>query len=216
MGGDIFDPLRIVAGLRALGVPFVLSGDLAAMVHGADLTPSRVEVYLDGEDALIQRLGTMLMPLGAEQVDASGDPASAVFRTNFGRLECVELPPQTYRDLRSRAADISLGAGVTACVAAAGDLAVQRMTLGDLIAAGGAGGYAVEPSGDGTSPILTQPRGRFLRARSTVEEGDEYGPDRIPAGEGFFLRTLRAFERLDRFMTRLDDGSLARSRARRR
>ena len=216
MGGEIFDPLRIIAGLRARGVPFVLTGDLAAMVHGAELTPSRVEVYLDGEDGSIERVGMVLTPSGAERVDTRGDPHRAVFRTSIGEVECVELPPGTYHDLQSRAADTSLGGGVTARVAAPDDLAVQRTTSRDLVVAAG-GSAQGAASSDGRAPqIDSRPRGRLLHVRTTVDDDDEYGPEPTPTGEGFFRRTLRTFEGLDRFLTDLNDGSEPRPRGRRR
>ncbi len=216
MGGEIFDPLRIIAGLRARGVPFVLTGDLAAMVHGAELTPSRVEVFLDGEEGSIERVGMVLMPSGAERVDTRDDPHRAVYRTSIGEVECVELPPGTYHDLRSRAADTSLGGGVTARVAGIGDLALQRITSRDLVGAARASAPGGAPSGDISPPVVPRPRGRVFHPRPTVDDDDEYGPEPAPSGEGLFRRTLRAFEGLDRFLTELNDGSEPRPRGRRR
>jgi hypothetical protein len=46
---ESFDPLRVVAALRAADVRHVLVGDLAAMAYGASVDAEKVEICLSGE-----------------------------------------------------------------------------------------------------------------------------------------------------------------------
>ena len=104
MAGGVLDPLRVLAGLRAVGVRYVLVGDLASMAHGSSLTPDRVEICLADDEEAVIRLGTFLRTLDAEQDDATDDPHRVAFQTAVGRVECLEMPPgRAYAELEAGA-----------------------------------------------------------------------------------------------------------------
>jgi hypothetical protein len=131
MHGEGFDPFRIVASLRAHGVRYVIVGGLAATAYGSPTATDDVDVCLAGDDGNLQKLGLALADLGGTMVS---DPAQGSARVSFvtvaGRIDCIET--DRYDELEARAAQVELGHGVVARVAAVDDLAELKRAAGDL------------------------------------------------------------------------------------
>jgi hypothetical protein len=203
MGEERFDPVRIMAALRAGGVEFVLVGDLALMARDGRTTPTSVEIRVSQADGIPARLAALLTPLGVVPTPRDGDPHRRVCRTLVGDVDCVELEDAEFRGLQSRASEMSFDHGVIAWVAAPRDLAAQGITGGDLVGAvradtapGAAAVHRAPPGG---------PRPRFWQRPH--QEDDEYGPEPAPKELGPLRRIGRAFEEVDRFMTDITGGS---------
>ena len=215
---QVFEPLRMIAGLRARGVSFVLTGDLAAMTHGADLMPDRVEICVDQGSQVIERLTDVLMPLGGERIDEKDEDDRAEYRTSVGELECVALTSATFSRIRAGASDVPLGNGVVVKVAAPADLSATRVASGDLVGAMRASSLATS-----SQPVTAtvdvrveaapevSDRTRFeapieVPQVTVVPDEDEYGPDPDDEPKSLFGRVMRGAEKIDRFMTRLNEG----------
>jgi hypothetical protein len=113
MAEETFEPIRMLAELNALGVRFVLVGELASEAPSPVLTADRLEICVADDDEDIDRLRAMLVALEAEQEGSSDDPHRAVFRTPFGRLECVEMAADAeFSELERRAGHVDFGRGV--------------------------------------------------------------------------------------------------------
>src|SRR5436190_15504212 len=90
--GEQLDPLRIVAGLRAHGVHYVLIGGLAAAAHGSPVETDDVDICLASDDQNLDRFGLALLDLGANPAPDDGEDEDRVsFVTGAGRLDCMEL-----------------------------------------------------------------------------------------------------------------------------
>lgn len=195
MTSDSFDPLRVVAALRAAEVRHVLVGDLAAMAHGAALEADRVEVCLPGDDTNVAKLGLCLQTLAARPGGATEDPHRAVFATAAGPLECIELETiEAYDAVERRAEEMDLGEGVRAKVAPPVDAVTDLRDADDLVAAVRAASFEDDDEREVPS---------FLRVDA---DGDEFGPDPEPDPEPPWRRVWRAFEDVDRFLTDLTEG----------
>src|SRR5437879_10987684 len=132
MGGEPFDPIRILAGLRSHGVNYVLIGGLAAAAHGSPVETDDVDVCLASDDQNLDRFGLALLDLGANPVpDDGGDDDRVSFMTGAGRLDCLELGGR-YSELAWNAKDIDLGRGVVAHVADLKDPAELKRSSGAL------------------------------------------------------------------------------------
>ncbi len=192
-----FEPLRVLAGLRARGVHYVLVGDLAEMAHGAAPTADRVEVCVAADDDDIDKLGVALMALGAEPIGEPDDPHKVTFSTTAGVVECMELSrDEGYADMERRATEMHLGHGVIVNVAAPEDLKVHLLANDDL---------------QGAVRAVALAQGR---ADPAVRSQDEFGPESDGAS-GFrapLRRVWKAFEDVDRFMNDLNDGRAGRRR----
>lgn len=202
MSEGTFEPLRVVAELRAHGARFVLVGDLAAMAHGVAVTPDRIEICVAEDEDDVVRLGLTLQALGAEQEDDRGDPHRAAFRTAAGRVECLEVPRDGgFTDMVARATDVDLGHGVIARVATLEDVAAQRVASDDLVGAVRAASLVAA--------------GRDQLEAWGAEDVDEFGPEHPELEPGTpWRRVTRALDDVDRFLTDLNEGKLTRSRRR--
>ncbi len=123
MNDLLFDPLRILASLRAHGVRFVVVGGFAATVHGSPSITDDVDICIAGDDENLERLLEALHDLGARQLDlGKGDLLS--FETVAGRLDCTEWPPGTagFIDLDVGAVEVHLGNGLHVRAASVEDL----------------------------------------------------------------------------------------------
>jgi hypothetical protein len=197
---ETFDPLRVVAALRAAEVRHVLIGDLAAMAHGAPLEPDRVEICLPGDDSNVAKLGLCLEALAARPDAATEDEHRAVFATAAGPVECVELPTlEEYDAFELRAREVELGEGVRAKVAPPVEETLELRDTDDLVAAVRAASF--EEEDDREVPAFLRPD----------PEGDEFGPDPEVERAPPWRRVWKAFEDVDRFLTDLTQGK-ARTR----
>jgi hypothetical protein len=196
---ESFDPLRVVAALRAADVRHVLVGDLAAMAHGASVETDRVEVCFAADDANVARLGLCLETLVARPSAETDDPHRAVFETTAGLLECIELATiEAYDQLEASASEIDLGGGVRTKVAPPTNAVPEIRDTDDLVAVVRAASF--DDDDDGDVP-------EFLRI-----DGDEFGPDLEPAGRAPWRKVWKAFEDVDRFLTGVTEGRGARGR----
>lgn len=113
MAEETFEPLRILAELNAIGVRYVVVGDLAREGAGSVLTADRLEICVADDDEDIDRLRATLVALEAEQDAPSDDPHRAAFRTRLGRLECLEMAADAeFAELERRAGHLDFGNGV--------------------------------------------------------------------------------------------------------
>lgn len=113
MAAETFNPVRVLAELNALGVRYVLVGDLASDEPPARRTADRIEICVADDDDDIGGLRTVLVSHEAEQDEPSDDPHRAVFRTNVGTVDCLELPADAeFTELERRAGHVDFGNGV--------------------------------------------------------------------------------------------------------
>jgi hypothetical protein len=203
MAEPIFDPLRVLAELNALGVRYVLAGELAAVAPTLPLDADRVELRIADDNDNIARLQLFLDALRAEELDASDDVHHAAFATVAGRIDCVEMPADgEFADLRARSVEVNFGHGVLARAVPPDTVLVVPRDARDLIGALRAASLNEEPS-----PALGSRR---------VHE-DEYGPDVVlpePGKKAHFRRVWKVFEDIDDFMNDLNERPLRKPRAR--
>jgi hypothetical protein len=196
-----FEPVRVVAGLRAREVRFVLVGDLAASIHGAPVDVDRVEICVADDEDNLTRLGMCLQGLRGVQAEATDDPHRAVFRTEAGILDCLELSSVgAFAELEERATEVDLGQGVHALAAPPIEVAVQAAAHAqdpvDLIVAVRAAALEDDPDVP-----------RFL-----LEDGDEFGPERLDGPMPPWRRVWKVFEDVDRFLTDVTEGVGSKAR----
>ena len=203
MAEGIFEPLRVLAELNALGVPYVLVGDLAAAEPSSRLASDRVEICVANDDDAIDRLRMLLEVLDAEQDEATDDPHLAAFRTAAGRLECREMATNgEFAELEARATLTNFGRGVMARVAAPEEVAAERPASHDLV-------------GAVSAASLGEHRPRLRRFRR--EDEDEFGTElALRPGERMtpWRRVWKAFENVDDFLSDLNERSVRRPRDR--
>jgi len=190
-----FEPLRILAGLRAHGVSYVLIGGLGVAVRGGPLDTDDVDICLPDDPENLPRLALALQQLGA-QIDApaSTDGGRASYRTRYGRLDCLELPSE-FASLRANAEDVDVGHGVKTCVASFDDLARMKRTSPDL--EGAVRMHAlVTPTAmtreEMAGPVDTdpEPNGRFERLMKRLADVDGFLSD-VNTGKRAPLRKKR-------------------------
>ena len=188
-----FDPLRILAGLQAHGVSYVLIGGLAAAAHGSPVETDDVDICLPAEDdENLKRLGLALDDLGARPgTDPPGEHRVS-FSTIAGRLDCLENP-MGFADLDASAAKMDLGRGVVARVASIEDLSEFKRASSDLM---GAAHLAA-----------------LVTAAREAEE-DQVVAANQPAKPKKVDRIWKLLEDVDTFLTDLDRGQLRRNRRR--
>jgi hypothetical protein len=126
-----FEPLRMLAGLRAHGVDYVLVGGLASAAHGSRITMDDVDIAIPPkDDANLANLGLALRQLGAEPVGELAAHRSS-YETSAGRLDIIELG-EAFAGLAERGTDEELGNGIIARVASMADLMELKKESGDL------------------------------------------------------------------------------------
>lgn len=241
-----FEPLRVLAELNALGVRYVLVGDLAAGAPEVPRTADSVEICVADDDDNIDRLRILMVALDAEQGEATGDPHRAAFRTTAGRLECVEMPADDgFAKLDAQATHLDFGNGVIARGVAAPDS--DAMDGSDVTLPRSAvvlpRSEVVAPRSDVVVPrvaVVVQPvdpreliesvRAAAVapqvredpvvvrRSRRRDEDEDEYGPDPTIPNEHLkpWQRVWKAFEDVDDFLSNLNERPLLRPRDKRR
>jgi len=192
MGGEPFDPIRILAGLRSHGVNYVLIGGLAAAAHGSPVETDDVDVCLASDDQNLDRFGLALLDLGANPVpDDGGDDDRVSFMTGAGRLDCLELGGR-YSELAWNAKDIDLGRGVVAHVADLKDLAELKRSSGDLSGAAHLGSLLDAP------------------IEPDVGEREEHLSGPVREGNGWGTKLMKSLERVDTWLTDLNNGDIHR------
>ncbi len=132
------DPLRILAGMRAHDVRYILVGGLAAAAHGSPIETDEVEVVISGDQDNLKHLALVLEDLDARpRPIPEGDDYHMSFATVAGDLDCAEVPTGVtgFSDLYARAMDLDVGQGVVVRVASLEDLAELKRVSGDLSAA---------------------------------------------------------------------------------
>lgn len=180
-----FDPLRILAGLRAHNVSYVLVGGLAAALRGWPMQTDDVDIYLPDDDENFERLVLVLQELGARPAaDAPSDLHRVSYDTSAGRLDILESR-EMFVDLNANAADLDIDRGVVARVAAVDDLADLKREAGDLVAA-------------------VQLSAMAGASRIDAEAGAPLDPD--PPPKGRIDRLLRRLGEVDVFLDEVNKG----------
>ena len=131
MADQSFDPLRILACLRAHGVSYVLVGGLGVAARGGPIDTDDVDVCLPEHAEEDPRMALALRQMGAHLLETSDGGLRLSYETAFGRLDCIELR-SGFDDLYLDAEDMDVGHGVTTRVASAEDLARMKRTSPDL------------------------------------------------------------------------------------
>jgi hypothetical protein len=194
------DPIRILAGMRAHDVRYILVGGLAAAAHGSPLDSDEVEVIISGDQDNLEHLALVLDDLEAKP-RVVADEHHMAFQTVAGALDCAELPMGIvgFADLYARASDVDVGQGVVVRVAALEDLAELKRASGDLSAAAHLASFHrdPEPAEESAKPrrVWRRPKGEVT---TTVDAAAPEGPGR---GE----RLWKALESVDDFLTGLDE-----------
>lgn len=192
------DLIRMAASFRAHGVDYVLVGGIAEAVHGAPARTDDIDIVLPTDDANIARLGLALMDLGARPIaQAAPDEHRTSFTTVAGRLDLIE--DAGFASIAARAEDTDLGNGVHARVAAIEDLARMKRDAGHLA-----------DSARLTTMVEAPPE-----PESVIHLEDEravYPEDRIEEKPTVLRKVMRAFERVDDFLTELDSKGPRRRR----
>jgi transcriptional regulator with XRE-family HTH domain len=112
-------PVRMLRRLRRFGVPFVLTGDLAEVVHGSPTTLGRVtEVCHASSDVARDRLALALDDLGARPSDGFEHETDA----GRLRLSTETAAGDTYDVLVRNAVSLPVDAGIVVRVGALEDL----------------------------------------------------------------------------------------------
>lgn len=177
MAQETFDPINILAELNAIGVRFVLVGDLAR--DEPDLTADRIEICVADDDDDIDRLRTVLVAHEAEQDELSADPHRAVFRTNVGRVECLEMAADAeFAELERRAEHVDLGNGVIVRAAPRLDTRAPRPTSA----------------------------GPVVEAHEPYREPEERPEERTPVSRRIWQKLEPKLERIDDLLSGLGGG----------
>jgi hypothetical protein len=190
-----FDPLRILAALRSHGVNYVLIGGLAAAAHGSPLDTDDVDVCLAPDDENLDRFGLALLDLGADPVpDEAGDADRVSFLTTAGRLDCLELGGR-FSELSWNASEIDLGRGLSARVVDLKDLTELKRSAGDLRAAAHLASLLDVPD----APDVIETEAHFVEPE--------------PEGRRWGAKLLKKLERVDDWLTDLNNGEVHKRRA---
>jgi hypothetical protein len=174
-----FEPLRVLAALRAHGVSYTLVGGLASAAHGSRITLDDVDIAIStGDDENLENLALALGQLGAEPIGELAAHRSS-YETAAGKLDIIELG-EAYDGLEARATEEDLGNGVIARVASMNDLMELKRSSGDLAAAA------------------------QLAALSHQSDGSEYD-DPVEEREwpAWMNRVWRTFEDIDDYLSRV-------------
>ena len=176
---EVFEPVRILAGLRSHGVSYVLVGGLGAAVHGASLDTDDVDICLPGDTENLARLSLALQQLIAEQRPPTSEADHQVsFDTPFGRLDCIESDEE-FAALNANATDVNVGRGVMTRVASLEDLARLKRGSADLQGAVRLAALAAAPeesAAELTLPVDAdpEPNGRIDRILRRLADVDTY------------------------------------------
>ncbi len=122
------DPISLIATLSAAGIPFVVTGSLAAVAHGSPLPLTRLDITTP---TVAGDVFELIGAPSAEQV-ADGDSVHAL--STYGPI-AITTSASRYRSLSRNAIDMDLGAGDLTQVAAIRDLIVEADRSDDLGAA---------------------------------------------------------------------------------
>ena len=182
-----FEPLRILAGLRSHGVSYVLVGGLGVAVRGGPIETDDVDICLPDDPENLPRLALALQQLGAQlDTGASVDAYRVSYDTQYGRLDCLELPSE-YGSLVENATEMDVGHGVKTRVASLEDLDRLKRTSPDL--EGAVRMHALVAPAQLTRQELMEP------------------VDADPEPNGRFERLMRKLSDVDGFLTDVNDGT---------
>lgn len=195
MSNEATDPIRILAGMRAHDVRYILVGGLAAAAHGSPIETDEVEVVISGDQDNLKHLALVLDDLEAKPRVVTDDHHMS-FQTVAGPLDCAEIPTGVagFSDLYARATDLDVGQGVVVRVASLEDLAELKRASGDLSAAAHLASFHQEVEAP-QEMVSTKRSWRRPRADSTEPRE---GPTRRE-------KVWKVLENVDDFLTNLDE-----------
>ena len=192
MVAETFDPLRILAALRAHGVSFVVMGGMASVIQGSSLETDDLDICIPGDHENLQRLVLAIEDLNGDPTTASAAGEHRVsFITDAGRLDCVELASD-FEALWARADQADFGRGIVARVASVEDLFDAKRASGDLT--GAAAVAALIPTIE-------------------IAHEEEIDADEEPPPHGVH-KVLKVLEGVDTWLTDLTNGNRHRDRTR--
>ena len=195
MPNEAPDPIRILAGMRAHDVRYILVGGLAAAAHGSPVETDEVEVIISGDQDNLEHLAFVLDDLEAKPRIVTDDHHMS-FQTVAGALDCAEVPMGIvgFADLYARATELDVGQGVVVRVASLEDLAELKRASGDLSAAAHLASFheEVEP------PVVEEKPKRSWRRTREQGLAPTEGPSRRE-------KLWKALENVDDFLTNLDE-----------
>jgi len=198
------DPIRILAGMRAHDVRYILVGGLAAAAHGSPIETDEVEVVISGDQDNLEHLAFVLEDLEAKPRTIDDDHHMS-FQTAAGALDCAEVPMGVvgFADLYARATDLDVGQGVVVRVASLEDLAELKRASGDLSAAAHLASFHEEVAQPAES-VKTKRSWRRHKAdgSSTPTEGPSASATDGPSRRE---KLWKALENVDEFLTTLDE-----------
>ena len=200
-----FDPLRILAGLRAHGVTYVLIGGLGAAVREAQVDADSVDICVPNDTENLARLALTLQQLGAQLNAPTGsdDEHQVTFQTPYGRLSCLESDTE-FALLEVGASDVEVGRGVVTRVASLADLARSKRTSADLQGAVRLATFA-DAAATATAAATVAPAERI----AFLDDGPV---DADPPPKGRLDRIMRKLEGIDTLLIDLSDGQIPRRR----
>jgi len=204
---EAFDPLRILAGLRAHGVTYVLVGGLGAAVREAQADADGVDICVPSDPENLARLALTLQQLGAQLNAPAGsdDEHQVTFETPFGRLSCLESDAE-FALLQVGASDVNVGRGVVTRVASLEDLARSKRSSADLQGAVRLATYADAAATDTAAATST------TAPAERVALLDDGPVDQDPPPKGRLDRIMRKLEGVDALLIDLSDGQIPRRR----
>ena len=190
--GEQFDPLRIVAGLRAHGVNYVLIGGLAAAAHGSPVETDDMDICLASDDQNLDRFGLALLDLGANPVPDDGEDEDRSLVRHRCRSTGLHGARWTV-----------LGARVEREGHRSGSRGRRPRCRSE--GPGGAEAIGRRPLRGGASRIA-----RRRSRRAEVGEREEHLSGPVREGNGWGTKLMKSLERVDTWLTDLNNGDIHR------
>jgi hypothetical protein len=118
-----FDPLALIAALNSTGVPYIVIGGLAAVLHGSPRPTADLDLMVLEIHDRLHPIARILRELSAVPYDRLGTTADInpdwlrrrptfpllEFHTSMGGIDLDDYGTATYRDVEQRSVEVGLG-----------------------------------------------------------------------------------------------------------